>query len=149
MQCVHLIHFIGKCFFFTNFFIHHILIMVQDKYGFYQPNQASGKLLDCLLACISPGLMFVFLISLTSISQFQSGGPLFFNVTGNNSFLLCPRYLAQVNCMKISQLKSSVRKLFRSNTLSPHLHKLNACGVCIIIVKRGSAHNSMLHKRLK
>ena len=72
--------FFGKCF-LQIFFIHHILIMVQDQHGFCTPNQALGKLLDCCLACISPRLMFVFLISLTSISQFQSKGPLLFNVT--------------------------------------------------------------------
>ena len=77
---------------------------------------------NCWLACISPTLMFVFLISLTIISQFLSKEPLLFNVTTNNSFLFCPRCLAQVGCMKVSQLKSSVQKLFRSNKLSSHLH---------------------------
>ena len=82
---------------------------------------------NCWLEIISPELMFEFLISLTSISQCQSKGQLLFIVTGNNSFLLCPRHLAQVGCMKVSQLKSSVqklfRKLFRSIKLSSHLHK--------------------------
>ena len=104
---------------------------------------------NCWLEIISPELMFVFLISLTSISEFQSKGQLLFNVNGNNSFLLCPRYLAQVGCMKVSQLKSSVQKLFRSIKLSSHLHTINACGACIITVVRRSADNSMLHKRLK
>ena len=51
--------------------------------------------------------------------------------------------------MKVSQLKSSVQKLFQSIKLSSHLHTINACGACIITVVRRSAHNSMLHKRLK
>ena len=122
------------------------MIMVQDQHVLQSPIRHWE---NCWLASISPELMFVFLISLTSISQFQSKGPLLFNVTGNNSFLLCPRYLAQVGCMKVSQLKSSVQKLFRSNKLSSHLHTINPFGACIITVVRCRAHNSMVHKRLK
>ena len=99
-------------------FIHHIILfMVQDQHGLQSQIRHWE---NCWLEIISPELMFEFLISLTSISQCQSKGQLLFNVNGNNSFLLCPRYLAQVGCMKVSQLKSSVQKLFRSNILSSH-----------------------------
>ena len=146
MRCVHQIHFICKISFKISFIHHIILFMVQDQHGLQSQIRHWE---NCWLEIISPELMFVFLISLTSISEFQSKGQLLFNVNGNNSFLLCPRYLAQVGCMEVCQLKSSVLKLFRSNKLSSHLHTINACGACIITVVRRSAHNSMLHKRLK
>ena len=70
MRCVHSIHFICKIS-----FIHHIwLFMVQDQQGL--PSQIR-HCENCWLACISPTLMFVFLISLTIISQFLSKEPLF------------------------------------------------------------------------
>ena len=101
-------------------FIQHILVfMVQDQHGFQSQIRQWE---NCWLASITPELMFVFLISLTS--QFQSNRPLNWN-------------------------PCSVQKVFRSNKLSSHLHTINACGACIITVARRSAHNSMLHKRLK
>ena len=110
-------------------------------------NSGIGKMAG--LQAFSPELIFAVLISLTTINQFQFKGSLLFNVTENNSFLLRPRYLPKVGCMKISQLKSSVKKLFQSNKLSSHFHTINACGACIITVVRRSSHNSMLHERLK
>ena len=74
-------------------FIHHIILfMVQDQHSLQSQIRHWE---NCWLEIISPELMFVFLISLTSISQFHSKGQLLFNVNGNNSFLLYPRYLAQ------------------------------------------------------
>ena len=145
MRSVHLIHFICKISFKISFIHHIIQFMVQDQHGLQSQIRQCE---NCWLASIS--LMFVFFISLTSISQFQSKGPLLFNVTGKLFFLLCPRYLAQDGCMKVSQLKSdSIQKLFRSNKLSSHLRTINAYGACIITVVRRSTHNLMLHKRLK
>ena len=40
-------------------------------------------------------------------------------------------------------------KAFCSNKVSSYLHTINTCGVCLITLVMRSAHNSMLHKRLK
>ena len=89
------------CRFFFQHFFHTPYYTIHGPGSTWssKSNQALGK----LLAGNNFTRAQLFLISLTSISQFQNKGQLSFNVTGNNSFLLCPRYLAQVGCMKVSQ----------------------------------------------
>lgn len=106
IRCAHSIHFIIK-FTFKIPFIHNMLFMVQDKHDL-QSNTALEKLLDCWWASISPELMFVFLISFTSVtfSLFKSKRPLQLNVTGNNLFF-CLRYLNGILSIEIQSSKAN------------------------------------------
>ena len=109
MKCVHSIHFFCKLSFKISFIhVHNIIVL----FMVFKVNPSGGKTAGWQAFFQSLCSCFVFLISLTIISQFQSKGPLLFNVTGNNSFLLCPRYLAQVGCMKGSQFKIQCSKAF-------------------------------------
>ena len=129
MRCVHSIHFICKIS-----FIHHILLfMVQDQQGLQVKSgivKTAGWNAFHQPSCSCSWFHLQVLVNFYLKNRF--------NVTTNNSFLFCPRCLAQVGCMKVSQLKSSVQKLFRSNKLSSHLYTINACGACIITVVRRS-----------
>ena len=102
---------------FNISFIHHIILFtVQDQHGL---QSQSRHWENCWLEIISPELMCVFLISLTSISKFQSKGQLLFDVTGNNSFLLCSRYLAQAAWKSLNW--NPVFKIFFDQ---PHYHHI-------------------------
>lgn len=127
IRCAHSIHFIIK-FTFKIPFIHNMLFMVQDKHDL-QSNTALEKLLDCWSASISPELMFLCLISLTSIILFQSKWPLFFNVSENNSFFLCLRYLNSFGAWKSLNWNSVIQSFFDQT----NLHNIYTKSVYVVL----------------
>ena len=145
MRCVHSIHLICNISFKISFTHHIILFLEWPRINMVLKVKSGIQKTAGWQAFHQSSCSCSWFHSLTSTSR----RPLLFNVTGNNFPLFRPRYFAQCGCMKVSQLKSNIQKLFRSNKLSSHLRTINACGTCIFTVARRSAPNSMLREKLK